>query len=361
MAEQPIDLRSDTVTKPTARMRQAIASAEVGDDVYSEDPTVCRLQDQLAEMLGKEAALFMSSGTMTNQVGVRIHCKPGDEFICEAGCHIYNAEQGAFAQLSGVVPRILEGESGVLRLPRLVGLIRHENVHLVRTRLVCLENTHNASGGRVQPYDVIEEVCDWAHGNGLRVHLDGARLFNAVVASGISAADWSQHFDTVSVCFSKGLGAPVGSALAGSRDAIAEALRHRKLFGGGMRQAGVIAAGALFALENNVQRLADDHANAQILADSVGIAEGITLWPEQIETNLVFFEVDPEVCTAAGFVGALKRHGVLMLALGPTRVRAVLHLDVSEADIRRAAEIVPRVAEQIASGALQPIDDGPGY
>ena len=361
MAEQRIDLRSDTVTKPTAQMRQAIAAAEVADDVYGEDPTTCRLQDQLAEMLGKEAALFMPSGTMTNQVGVRIHCKPGDEFICETRCHIYNAEQGAFAQLSGVVPRTVDGDSGVLRLPQLAGLVRHENVHLVRTRLICLENTHNASGGRVQPYDVVEEICDWAHGNGLRVHLDGARLFNAVVASGISAAEWSQHFDTVSVCFSKGLGAPVGSALAGSRDAIDEARRHRKLFGGGMRQAGVISAGALFALEHHVERLADDHAHAQILADAVCSTEGLTLWPERVETNLVFFDVDPAICSAAGLVGAIKRHGVSMLAMGPTRVRAVLHLDVSEADIRRAAEIIPRVAEQLATGALQPIDEGPGY
>ncbi|HTN74433.1 MAG TPA: threonine aldolase family protein [Pirellulaceae bacterium] len=241
-----IDLRSDTVTKPTPAMRAAMAAAEVGDDVIDIDPTVERLQDLTAELLGKEAAIFMPSGSMTNQIAVRIHCKPGDEFICEAGCHIYNYEQAAFAQLSGVVARTVEGDCGVLLPGQLVGLIRPFNDHLVRTRLVCLENTHNRGAGRIQPYEHVAEICSWAHENGLRTHLDGARLFNAVVATKIHADRWARHFDTVSVCFSKGLGAPVGSALAGPKEMIQEARRHRKLFGGAMRQAGIIAAGALY-------------------------------------------------------------------------------------------------------------------
>ncbi len=240
-----IDFRSDTVTKPTPEMRAAMAAAEVGDDVFDEDPTVLKLQRRVAELLGKEAALFVPSGSMSNQIGLRVHCSPGDEFICEAGCHIYNYEQSAYAQLSGLASRTVEGEFGVLRLDQLTNLIRPDNEHQVRTRLVALENTHNRGAGRIQPYDTVVEICTWAHAHGLATHLDGARLFNAVVASGTPAFEWAQHFDTVSVCFSKGLGAPVGSALAGPRDLIAQARRHRKLFGGGMRQAGIIAAGAL--------------------------------------------------------------------------------------------------------------------
>src|SRR5438876_171736 len=239
------DFRSDTVTRPTAGMRAAMAQAVVGDDVFDDDPTVHELQDRLAAMLGKEASLFVPSGAMSNQIGLRLHCSPGDEFICEAGCHIYNYEQGAYAQLSGLAVRPVEGQGGILRLEQLVGLIRGSNDHLVRTRLVCLENTHNRGAGRIQPYECVETICNWAHAHGLATNLDGARLFNAAVATGIEAADWARHFDTVSVCFSKGLGAPVGSALSGTREMMARARRHRKLFGGGMRQAGVLAAAAL--------------------------------------------------------------------------------------------------------------------
>ncbi|MCH8923753.1 MAG: threonine aldolase family protein, partial [Planctomycetes bacterium] len=292
---RPIDLRSDTLTKPTAEMRRAMAEAEVGDDVFDEDPTIHRLQKTVAEMLGKEAALYVPSGSMSNQIGVRVHCQPGDEFICEAGCHIYNYEQGAFAQISGLVARTVEGSGGVLRLDQLQGLIRPQNEHLVRTRLVCLENTHNRGAGRVQPYDEVAAICQWAHDNSLSTHLDGARLFNAVVASGIDAATWAGHFDTVSVCFSKGLGAPVGSALAGPRDLIQQARRVRKLFGGGMRQAGIIAAGALYGLEHHVERLADDHAAARAFADAVRQCEGLCLQPEQVDTNIVMFAVDPSL------------------------------------------------------------------
>lgn len=342
-----IDLRSDTVTKPTDQMRRAMASAEVNDDVIDVDPTVDRLERLTAELLGKEAAIFMPSGTMTNQIAVRIHCQPGDEFLCERHCHVYNYEQGAFAQLSGVVARTLDGDYGVLRPEQFLGQVRPRNDHLVRTRLVCLENTHNRGAGRVQPYSHVAEICAWARDHQLRRHLDGARLFNAVVASGIEAAAWAEHFDTVSVCFSKGLGAPVGSALAGSKTLVQEARRHRKLFGGGMRQAGIIAAGALHALHHHRDRLAEDHQHARLLADSIQRCQGLTLRPETIDTNIVIFEIDPALGTAAQFVDALKQHDVAMMSVGDTLVRAVTHLDVSRDDTGTAANIIPQVVKDL--------------
>jgi threonine aldolase len=332
----PIDLRSDTVTRPTPGMRRAMAEALVGDDVFDEDPTVHELQDAIAQRLGKEAAIYVPSGTMSNQIAVRLHCRPGDELICELGSHIYNYEQGAFAQLSGIVARTVEGRHGVLQLEQLAGLIRTDNEHLVRTRLVCLENTHNRGGGRVLPYDGVESICRWAHQHGLRTHLDGARLFNAVVASGISADKWAAHFDTVSICFSKGLGAPVGSALCGTRDAIAECRRHRKLFGGGMRQAGIIAAGALYALRHHVDRLAEDHALAQLLAAAIHETPGLKLQPEKVDTNIVIFEVARELGSAGEFVSRLAQRGVQMIAFGPQLVRACTHLDLTERAIAAA-------------------------
>ncbi len=362
MLNGKIDLRSDTITQPSPQMRKAISETEVGDDVFLDDPTIQRLQDLTAEILGKEAAVYVPSGTMSNQIGVRVHCGLGDELLCEAGCHIYNYEQGGFAQLSGVVARTVEGEFGVLDVEQLRGLIRPENEHLVRTRLVCLENTHNRGAGRVLPYDGVVEICDWANENELRTHLDGARLFNAVVASGISAADWAKPFDTVSVCFSKGLGAPVGSALAGPRELIDEARRHRKLFGGGMRQAGVIAAGALFALENNIDRLAEDHANAQILADAIRRTEGLELRPDdRVDTNIVVFEVEPSIITASKFVLALEEKDVRALAIGATLVRLVTNLHVTDEDAERAGEVIAEVTEGLASGALTVSGEGVAY
>jgi threonine aldolase len=346
-----IDLRSDTVTKPTSAMRAAMAAAEVGDDVYGEDPTILKLEETLAGMLGKEKALFVPSGTMSNQIAVRVHCSPGDELLCESNCHIYQYEQGGFAQLSGVAARPIDGEFGVLRLEQLVGLIRPENVHHVRTRLVCLENTHNRGGGRLQPYDEVERICNWAHANGLVTHLDGARLFNAVVATNIAADKWARHFDTVSVCFSKGLGAPVGSALAGPRELIERAHRHRKLFGGAMRQAGIIAAGALYALENHIPRLADDHVSAQRLAEGIRQIDGLELRPPSVDTNLVIYRVDAKLGTAAEFAARLKRRGVLIGAFGGQLMRAVTHLDISEADTQRAIEIIKAVAAESPSAS----------
>jgi len=347
MAAPLIDLRSDTVTRPTAAMRAAMAAAEVGDDVIDVDPTVERLQRLCAEMLGTEAAIYMPSGSMTNQIAIRLHCQPGDEFICEADCHIYNYEQAAFAQLSGVATRTVQGDAGVLHVDQLRDLIRPANDHMVRTRLVTLENTHNRGAGRIQPYENVVQICAWAESHGLRRHLDGARLFNAAVATGIPPADWSRHFDTVSVCFSKGLGAPVGSALAGPRELIQLARRHRKVFGGGMRQAGIIAAGALYALEHHIDRLADDHATARILANAIRQSAGLRLDPEQVDTNMVIFRIDPALGTAADMVGALRERGVLVLATSPVKIRAVTHLDVDEAQVRRAGQIIQEVAEQM--------------
>ncbi len=340
MSQEIMDFRSDTVTRPTAAMRAAMAEAEVGDDVFGEDPTTNRLQGKVAEMLGKEAAIYAPSGTMTNLIGVRLHCKPGDEMICEAGCHIINYEQSGYAQLSGIAARTVEGRYGVVEPSRFEGLIRPGDTHQVRTRLVCLENTHNRGGGKIQPYETVKRICGWAHENGLRTHLDGARLFNAVIATGIEAPRWAAHFDTVSVCFSKGLGAPVGSALAGSRELIADALRHRKVLGGGMRQCGVTASAALYALENHVERLAHDHECAQRLASGIPGIDELELTPEQIDTNLLFFRVDERLGTAADLCNRLRERGVLMLPLGPQSIRAVTHLDVNVQDADRAVEVL---------------------
>jgi len=351
-ASQPLDYRSDTFTKPTAAMRAVMAEAEVGDDVFDEDPSIHRLQEHVAELLGKEAALFFPSGSMSNQVAIRVHCQPGDEMICEADCHIYNYEQAAFAQLSGVVARTVQGDCGVLEPEQLHGLVRADNDHLVRTRVVTLENTHNRGAGRIQPYENVEAICQWAHDNGLIAHLDGARLFNAVVASGIDAKTWADHFDTVSVCFSKGLGAPVGSALAGSHEQIASARRHRKCFGGGMRQAGILAAAAQFALENHIDRLAEDHEHARQLADHIEAIDGLTLTPPVIDTNMVIFQVDPRLGSAPDFAAQLEQRGLRMLAMGPTSIRAVTHLDLPADGATLAGEILREVAGAAVNSAV---------
>ncbi len=336
-SEDVIDLRSDTVTVPSPAMRQVMAAAEVGDDVIDVDPTVARLEAAIASELGKEAALFVPSGTMANQIAVRLHCRPGDELLCEATSHVYYFEQGAYAQLSGVVARPVPGTRGILRLTDLEHLIWPEDEHFVRTRLVWIENTHNMGGGTVQPFDELAATSRWARDRGLRLHLDGARLFNAVVATGRSAHEWAALFDTVSVCFSKGLGAPVGSALVGSRQAMAEARRHRKLFGGGMRQAGVIAAGALYALENHVADLEADHAKARRIAEAVEAAPELVLEQGPVETNIVYFRLARPTLSAAELVEQLEAQGVRLLHVGET-IRAVTHRDVSMAQVEQAIE-----------------------
>lgn len=344
MAQSYIDLRSDTATRPTPGMRAAMAAAEVGDDVFGEDPTINRLQERLAAYLGKEAALYVPSGTMSNQICVKAHTQPGDEILCESTCHIYTWEAGGPAALSGVTCRTFEGDYGVLDLSQIEDKIRPANDHYVRTRLVCLENTHNRGGGRVYPLEKIQAIGAWAHQNGLAMHLDGARLWNAVVASGIRATEWAKPFDTVSVCFSKGLGAPVGSALAGSKEFIAKAKRIRKLFGGGTRQGGVIAAAALYAFENHIDRLAEDHANAQILAEAIVDTPGLRLDPAQVETNLVWFEADPDLGTAKEIAARLKEKGILVSVSGPQLLRACTHYDVSKAQCIQSADAIRRFA-----------------
>ncbi len=336
----PIDLRSDTVTKPTPAMRRAMAEAEVGDDVYGEDPTVLALEHRTAELLGKEAALFVPSGTMANQIAIGVHCSPGDEIICGATAHVYVWEGGGIARLSGATSRTIESDGGMVTRASLEGKVRPDDGHYVRTRLVSLENTHNRAGGRVHPLEDVSAVSQWARSNGLAMHLDGARLMNAVVASGVAATEWARHFDTVAICFSKGLGAPVGSAIAGPRDLIKKAHRLRKVFGGGMRQAGILAAAAIHALDHHVAGLADDHANAQLLADAVESTAGLSLESGPVETNLVWIKVDPSAGTAAEVVARLKSQGILISALGPQVVRACTHRDVSREDCQRAAAAV---------------------
>jgi threonine aldolase len=329
-------------------MLESMMSAPVGDDVIDIDPTVVKLQDRTADSLGKEAAIFMPSGTMTNQIALRVHCSPGDEFLCEAECHIYNYEQGAFAQLSGLVARTIPGKCGVFDVGQLEGMVRPENEHMVRTRLLCLENTSNRGGGSVFPQPKVVSIGRWAKEHGLLLHLDGARLFNAAVASGLSLKELSEPFDSVSICFSKGLGAPVGSCLAGSRDFVARARRARKLFGGGMRQAGVIAAGALYALEHHVERLAEDHTNAKRLAEAVRAVPGLRLLGDVVETNIVIFRIDPAMGTAASFAGMLRDLGVQVFAFGPQSIRMVTHMDVDRSAIEIACDAIKRVGELTA-------------
>ena len=342
MPDPIIDLRSDTVTRPTAPMRAAMAAAEVGDDVFRDDPTVNRLEERVARLLGKEASLFVPSGTMSNQTCLKAHTQPGDELICDADCHIYNYEAGGPAVLSGVTCRTLHGDYGILDVEQLTDKVRPDNEHLVRTRLVCLENTHNRGGGRVYPLDKIRAISEWTRKEGLILHLDGARLWNAIVATGVSAATWGSHFDSVSVCFSKGLGAPIGSALAGPKEFVARARKIRKLFGGGMRQVGILAAAALYALDHHIDRLADDHRHAKVIAEAIADTPGLHLDPPRVETNLIWFNVDREVGTAAELGARLKERGVLVHVAGPQRMRACTHLDVSPAMAERAADAFRR-------------------
>ncbi|WP_010583719.1 low-specificity L-threonine aldolase [Schlesneria paludicola] len=340
MTSPMIDLRSDTVTKPTAAMRHAIANAEVGDDVYSDDPTVNRLEQMVAEQLGKAAAVFNCSGTQSNQMAVRAHCAQGDEILIDESSHIVNYEAGGAAALSGVSLRVLRGRGGLFDVADLEGMVRPDNPHYSITRLVSVENTTNHGGGRVWPLAQMNRVADWAHDQGLQVHVDGARLFNAVTAGGYSAREFVKNADTVSVCFSKGLGCPMGSILVGDAESIRRARRARKLFGGGLRQAGMMAAAAIYALEHHVERLAEDHANARAFAEAVSTIDGVQLNVSDVESNLVFFGIEPKLGTAAQLSALLLKRGVRLNSMGTQRLRACTHLDVSRADVLRAAELV---------------------
>jgi threonine aldolase len=322
-------------------MRQAIAQAEVGDDMSGEDPTVNGLESRMCELLGKEAAVFACSGTQSNQMGIWTHCAAGDELLIEETAHIANYEAGAPAVLSGASVRRIRGDFGRLDVCHLEGQIRGDNLHFAPTRLLCVENSTNIGGGRTYALEQIERICHWAHDHGLKTHLDGARLFNACLVQGYSPAELSQHFDTVSVCFSKGLGCPMGSVLLGSAADMARARRARKIFGGALRQAGIPAAACLYALDHHVERLREDHANAKLFARLIAGIPGIRLDPEVVETNLVFFEIDPKLGTALEISARLRERGVrLNPGGGKYRLRACTHLDVNEQQVREAAEIL---------------------
>ena len=339
-----IDLRSDTVTRPTPAMRKAMAEAEVGDDVFGEDPTVTALEHHTAELLGKEAALFVPSGTMGNELAVRLHTQSGDEILLEAGAHIFNYEAGGVAALSGVTCRLIQGQRGIFGAGDVLAALRPADVHHSPVKLVCVENTNNVGGGSIWPISALAEVSAVARSHGLAVHMDGARLWNAAVASGIPEREFASHCDSISVCFSKGLGAPVGSALVGGTEFIHRARRFRKMWGGGMRQAGILAAGALHALRHHRGRMAEDHANARKLAEGLARINGVELRTFPPETNIVRFRTPGK--NAAALVAALKERRVLMIATGPESIRAVTHLDVTTAEIERAAEAFTQVMGQ---------------
>ena len=342
-----IDLRSDTVTKPTAEMMQAMMAAEVGDDVMGEDPTVNRLQEMVADLLGKEAAVYSCSATQSNQMAIRAHCVPGDELLINSTGHIGIFECGGPAALSGVTVRQLEAPRGMLSVSDLDGQPRVDDQHYCRTRLVCVENTTNIAGGYVYPLQQLQEVAEWARFHNLKLHLDGARSFNACIAGNYSAADLAACFDTISICFSKGMGCPMGAILVGSKADMRLAHRARKMFGGALRQAGIVAASAIYALENNVDRLVEDHDNARLLAELLSQVDGIDVSVEDTESNLVFFEVDSELGTAVQLQMALKERGVLVGPMGGQRMRAATHLDVTRSDI---STVVDAISDSIAVG-----------
>ena len=341
----PYDFRSDTVTKPTEEMYRAMITAELGDDVLGDDPTVKRLEKRCAELLGKESALFVPSGTMANLLAVFLHCRPGDEILCEENSHVYFYEQGGYAQINGVCARPLTGFRGIFDAQTLTEAIHAPNLHFPNPKAVFLENTHNRGGGSIWQFETLHDVCQTARKHDLSLHLDGARLMNAVIATGRTAREWTKPFDTVSLCFSKGLGAPIGSVLAGPADWIHLANRRRKVLGGGMRQSGVLAAAALHALDHHIERLADDHRNAQMLADRIREMpqELIRLKYEAIDTNIVFFEITKPQCTARQCCDGLSDRGILMLPLGATTVRAVTHLNVDATAVERAADAIADV------------------
>ncbi|HEU4930190.1 MAG TPA: GntG family PLP-dependent aldolase [Candidatus Krumholzibacteria bacterium] len=332
-----IDLRSDTVTRPTEAMRRAMASAEVGDDVFGDDPTVIALETRVANLLQKEAALFVPSGTMGNFLGVACLADTGDEVILDRQCHVMNYEVSSVAALHGVQLNALDGDRGVLTASQIEPHIKIQSLHTPGTRVIAMENTHNRAGGRIYPFDEMKRVKALAERHGIRVHLDGARLCNAHVETKVSLADYATCADTVSMCFSKGLGAPVGSILVSTQEVVNRARRLRKRLGGGMRQAGILAAAALYAIDHHVERLRDDHQNAKRLASFVEQVRGLSiLFP--IESNIVVARVDESVFTAEAFLAALKERGVLAVPFGAGRVRMVTHLDVSADDIEIAGK-----------------------
>jgi len=337
---QVIDLRSDTVTRPGPDMRKAIAQAEVGDDVLEHDPTVHALEKRVAALLGKEAALFVPSGTMANQIAVRAHAAPGSEIILDRGSHVLNFEAGASPALSGVSFHPLDGVRGILDPDAVARAIRPPVPHCPRTAAVWVENTHNLAGGSVWPQETLEAVAEVAHDAGLPLHLDGARIWNAAVASGSTPAEIARPADSVSVCMSKGLGAPVGSLIAGTGELIRGCWVHRKRMGGGMRQSGLLAAGALYGLDHHYERLAEDHANARLLAERLAAVPTVRVDLEATQTNIVVFDVSDTGHAPTALAPRLEEHGVRVVPFGATTLRAVTHLDVTREDVIRAADVI---------------------
>ncbi len=340
-----IDLRSDTVTKPTPEMRRAMAEAEVGDDVYGEDPTINRLQERAAEIFGREAAIFVPSGSMGNAIAIKIHTRPGQEVICEERGHVFNYEMATMAQFSGCLARPIHGEDGILRWSQVERKISPQTYYYAQTGLVSLENTHNMAGGTVYPQPVADEICDGAHAAGLPVHLDGARIFNASVALDKPVAEMTRKFDSVMFCLSKGLGAPVGSLLVGSRQFITQARVVRKSLGGGMRQAGVLAAAGLIALEQMPKRLHVDHENAKFLAQGLARVPGLTIDPAKVATNILVCDISGTGLAAADFTRRMAEKNVLCGAVNNELVRFVTHMDVDRGGCERAVEAAEEVVK----------------
>ncbi|HLG13681.1 MAG TPA: GntG family PLP-dependent aldolase [Blastocatellia bacterium] len=341
-----IDLRSDTVTKPTAEMREAMMRAEVGDDVYGEDPTANQLQELAAHILGKEAALFVPSGSMGNQICVRLHTQIGQEVIVEERSHMFNMEMGAMAAISGTLAHTVCGDDGVLDWPTIAAAVRPRVSYFSQTGLIAIENTLNLAGGTVIPLERMEEICERAHEIGLPVHLDGARIFNAAAALGRDVADLVRPADSVMFCLSKGLAAPVGSLIAGSRDFIDRAIPVRKMLGGGMRQVGVLAAAGLVALEKMTVRLVEDHANAKLLAEGLAAMPGVKIDPERVQTNILVFDIAGTGMSTSELSGKLKANGVLANGINPREMRMVTHNDVSRADCETSLDVLRHVFQE---------------
>ena len=337
MSERLIDMRSDTVTRPTPAMREAMLRAEVGDDVMAEDPTINALQERVAALFGKEAALFVSSGTQANQISIKAYTQPGDEVIADAICHPVRSELGASALISGVQVAMIPTVRGVYTREAAAKLIRADHWMQPKTSLLWVENTHNAGGGTVFPLDALDGLRALSNERGIPLHIDGARIFNAVVASAIAPAEWGRRCDSLSFCLSKGLGCPVGSMLMGTREFIQRARRLRQIYGGGWRQAGILAAAGLHALDHHVERMAEDHANAKWFAERVSALQGVELVYADTQTNLVFVDVAPSGLAAETVSQRLRERGVALAMRGGTTFRAVTHLDVTRADVEQAA------------------------
>lgn len=336
-----IDLRSDTVTKPSKEMREAIFNAEVGDDVFGEDPTVKKLQDKCAEISGKDKALYVTTGCLGNQLAIKGHTKQGDEVICESESHIFHYETSAPSIISNVQLHTVNGINGVMNPEDIKIAVRSNEYYFPKTTLICIENTHNRAGGTIQPLENLKEIYEFAKDNGIKLHIDGARIFNAAAATGIALKEYAQYCDSISFCFSKGLGAPVGSVLCGEKDFIDTAHKWRKILGGGMRQSGIIAAAALYALENNVERLKDDHEKAKYFAEEISKIDGFNINLDNVQTNIVVFSYSKK--SKKDLINLLESNGVRISSGSYENLRAVFHLDVTFEEVKKSIEIIKNI------------------